>query len=482
MARKELAGRCNGEREVGFAVMVRILLVTMGLLAAVALWAEVVMPEEVYPELAELMEAALEGGPGTALATAQVGIEVAQGEAETARAGRWPTLWVRGGVSLEHEERIDSNVTNNDATQLVPSAEVRADYTIYDWGATGAAVRVGEVRREQAQLRLEQAEVAVLEQMRRAYLGWLVAKAEGSSADEERVQGERLVREREQLFEMGEVAETELLEARIFLAEQGERALAAAGSVEVWEEELMGLCGARPQGSGELGEEIAVLDEAEMRVWEVRLADTRVSPHAAELALLQKEQELFLERRDEVRARTRPRLDAFARSFIDKVEESFVLTDEAGVRRTEVESVARARFFVGLSVSWNLLDGGLSDGRVRTEQARARLAGARLAEAERRLGTEAMQRWNLVKLNRQRLETARARAELGERRVGLLEQQVREGTQPLRDLVEERTRAARAQTDVQRARSGYLENLAVLVVLYEADPFLLQRGRAPSGD
>jgi len=410
-----------------------------------------VMPEDLFPQLRELLAAAEAHSP--ALAAEVMTVEEARAGIDAAEAqnGVHVTAYVRALGSIE--QRIGAESESPDGFRVGPYASIVANLPLYYWGGL-------EARRELARFRARMAEAGsngmrerVQQEVRRYYLEYLLARQSAAIARENIAYADRRVEAQEALVQSGMLARRNLIETRIFRSEREEDVMAAEKLASFTLALLRELTGVEDL---ELREtpfvDVQPLDGTALDTLRDAAAHDGLVPEQAALAATLGAERAAMR---EVASLNKPRLDLVAGSNVDAV-------DDWSVEAREFQQVPRIWSFVGLQASWNIFDSGeVRAGRM-ASMARQRRVEAKIEEARVRRQRTAEDTAQNAALAAQQIDSRTRRLELLESIVELMERQVADNVIPANDLFERKIELERTRVELLRAKTNYLLSIALL--------------------
>lgn len=199
----------------------RILPICGGLLlAGAAAHANIVMPEDVFPELKQVLAQATAQSPR--MVASNLALLQADGDLKQARAGLYPSIGGNYSVQQARDKRED-----------LPGQTLEADRTYYSfslnqplfhWGERRNTARIGEIRRQIADENYASAYDLLTQEVRTAYLVLALRKQQARHAAFSLTTAENALKVAEERLAKGEIAEGVIFPVRV-AAEQARLAL-----------------------------------------------------------------------------------------------------------------------------------------------------------------------------------------------------------------------------------------------------------------
>lgn len=387
--------------------------------------------EAQYLPLAAALDSALATHP--ALARAEAVERSAAEAAATTGATRWPSLRFQTALTQFQEPMLATPIHAFDPN-LLPEfnetlwqSQLRAQYTLIDWGARGGAIGAADAQVAAAEAGTRAARAELIERVAAAYLRVQATRAVDAAA-EARIAALEEERSRAQRgLDQGTAAEVELLRASVALQDAAANRTQTRGAVTVAERTLARIIGTTPDRI-----EAASLDDADLlRLAEVAPPDEATNAHV----------EAAVRRAESARARaSAERAPRYPRIDLNAGVLQFGTLDLAPIFEWQA----------GVSLSWDIFAGGGRSASIRRADADVRAAESDVAAVELEIETA-------VDAARTAIEAADARVDALDASVEQWQELVRiealaldagAGTQ--RDLLE-------AEAGLYQARAGRVE-------------------------
>lgn len=425
---------------------------------------EIVYPEEIFPELAPLLEAASKNAPELRVRRAQ--IEEREGQAISRGAERNSSLRLHSRMMGGYEQRFYINEDNapQDRQDGRPVATVDAslwwEKPIFAWGNFERYARYGELGVEAAELDLAEAVRVQLNEVRATFLRWQMAEQQLRILEENVGVATQIVEAQRQLFDAGRVSEQRFLELEARLLETEESRAFFARERQYFRARLVGL----------VGDESLVA-----AVGVVEVPDFSLPEGATEADWITVLQSQGSSRPGVERERRYAQQDATWAEIVDKNQRPTVdlvaglvsnRLDSADISNTTLRVVG----YVGLQIRWNIFDGRRSEGERMAALARKRAREARLAAAEATIYDQGARLVADLRYQRAQADARTQRAELLARRLELATRPSAEDRISALDLLELRLDYLRAEQRILESKANFLMTMTQLAALVFQDP------------
>ncbi|KXU34722.1 hypothetical protein AXK11_07720 [Cephaloticoccus primus] len=326
------------------------------------------LPEDYFPQLRELLAAALRESPRMLLA--RLDLDAAAGERTQARSGLYPSVssTVRGVFTSDIRRDLPGST---EATKTY--YDVGLSQPVFHWGEKRNTARIGDIRSAIAERDYAEGYRLLAREIRQGYLDLIVLKSRLAGARFMRGQAEEALKAAEARAKVGAIAEGELFGPQIAL----EQATLGEGSAELAfitaRDQLEALTGKPAPAEAELPDELPKIETSNAAASDGLLAEFLAEPEPSTPALetLREQVEVAQLTYKNQKTRLRPKL-----SFVLGVSQ-----DEQSYTLNNAQRYGVTSRYVGLQVSWSIFDGWATRGAVRSSLARLRQAQARYAQA-----------------------------------------------------------------------------------------------------
>jgi outer membrane protein TolC len=426
---------------------------------------EIPFAEELFPDLAVLVEAA--GREGIDLRLADFRIEERLGDLDAARARRLPNarLYARVSGSYVTREDIDDEFRGS------MDASFQVVQPLLHWGRLQRQEAIAGHWVAIEEQESERLGVAYLMDLRRDYLHWRLMLERREILRKSIEVSSSFVEARRRMLEAGDSSEHEVLEMETRLLENQESLAWVERMIVDLGQRIARRSGLDPTGlPGEspplevirpLADEAFAELERRCGQWG---AGARVSlDHAWDLRGAVEQEHLSI-----LDKRHWPVFDFVAGVFTDQLEA--VNVDD---------TVMRVGYFAGVQVNWNVFDGWETNALKRSTLARKRAHELRREDSLGQRASRAATLLAELRLNRSQIEVREKRQGLIERRTQLLRQQADRDLVSGTDLMEGEIHHLEVTRQLLEARVNYLVNLMELGVLLNGDPALAGRAIQP---
>jgi outer membrane protein TolC len=409
----------------------RITLSLIGVLAAHAVGAadqgKPVMPEDVFPQLREVLKDSAKQSPR--MMAANLAQLIADGELQQAKAGLYPTIGGYYSVTQTKDTREDVPGTlDTDKTAY----NLSLTQPLFHWGERINNAKIGKIRREIADENYGEAWRLLAHEIRAAYLQMVVHKSNRANARYAKNLADENLKLAEDRLLKREVSEGAIFQTRI-AADQARLSLEQAE----WEftlakQNFAALSGSAEPGDDVVPEGIPGLAGSTMAV-ERQLAHflAQAEPDTSE-ARIQRQQIAIndLSYRNQ-RTRLRPKLNLIVGVNQDEQSYTSNLAAKYGVQSR----------YAGLQVSWAIFDGFATRGAVASALASKRAAELEYTQFAERLAREA--------------QSAARAVEFAQKELGISERQLNNAENFLAYTKTDFTRGQASEADVGSAQAGY---------------------------
>ena len=423
----------------------------------------IVYPEDVFPALRPLLEAAAKQSPELRARRATVDERI--GQSMSQNASRNSSVYMNARVLTGYERRFDvsgSSNSNNIESGSVSTIDgsIWWNKPIFAWGNIERYAEMGDLRVEAAELEYSEAVRVQLNEVRASFLKWQLAEQQLGILEENVAQAEGIVAAQKQLQEADRVSEQKVLELEAQLLEAEESRAYQLQQKFYFRDRLALLVGdkAMVDAVGVLAfPETGFSTVASSGAWLGVLESGEASRPAIE------RERRYLEvdsTQAEVMDRTqRPTVDLIAGVVSGQVDTAQV--DDVTVRLTG---------YVGLQVRWNIFDGNRSRGERMAALARMRAREARLDAAIARVRDEGVRLVSDLSFFQTQIEARKRRSELLARRIELADSPNAEDRISAKDQLDLLLDYLRAEQRIAAAKASYLMTMAKLAALVFEDP------------
>lgn len=358
------------------------------------------LPEELLPELNQIIQHALAASPSIQLAN----LELARAEANylVHRAAMLPTVSAQSSYNVSSQRRDDAGASSDDQGFFY---QIGVTQPVFHWGARKAERDIGAIALLIQQKRLEDARAGLASALRTQYLDLIIRKLHLRNARLNEKLSEKALAAAEERFAAGNISESEITNQRLSTEEARLSRRRNEHDLETYVRIYAHLSGDPTFNADRIAESMPA-PQVSPEMVEARFA--RVSPEtirdlpAAEVQELQLKQN---EKRYEIeRVRLRPRVSLIA---------SHGLANLTTATSATIDQTAVVTTTAGVVVNWTIFDGLASRG--------ARLA----ALAAKRVGERQYENFVTTTLNELRriqreIELATDGLAIAERRASLV--------------------------------------------------------------
>ena len=312
----------------------------------------ILLPEQAFPELSDILRKAEENAPQILIRSELV--TEAEGNKKSMASRKLPQL--SGGYQVLAIIRKRDNEDNFSKAQYVPTGSLTLSQALYHWGSIDAEKRIGEIQHKLSKMDFNQAKAHLLKEIRRSYLEIYALNFNKQLAEEKLELAQKNLKDAEDKAAMKIVSAHQLDIARIQYNEAQFELAYISNNLENATSYFCDLTGGEKPNMGQSlpPQKLAqsILDK------NPQLDPTDLSPRYYAL-----EQELEIEKNNFIRIHSEqlPKLNFLTGVFEDNVDST---TSDSGVRRANV--------FAGLEVRWNIFDGFRTEGQRITSKAKQR--------------------------------------------------------------------------------------------------------------
>ena len=424
--------------------------------AGVSVRADFRFAEELFPELAGLIEMAVQDG--VELQLNELRLEEREGDLEATRGQGRPQVHARARLAGAYETRddIDDRYRGN------VNANLTVTQPVFHWGAQERRVEVAEDRMALESLESSHRGERHIMEIRIAYLRWLLMQQRREVLQQSISLSESFVKARRQLVEAGQSSEQDLLEMEARLLENHEHLSYIEKGVRNLEGVLERLVGPGFRAGALAGKSLAVIEPMDQAGYE-KLAD-RVRSGLSGLENPEIERFAVLE---DIEAGNLAILDKENHPKVDFV--AGILSDHLdGIN--EEDFVLRIQYYAGLQVNWNIFNGWQTKGWKRSALARKRAFALQEEAARDEVRRRAEALLAELQLNLRQIEARSKRADILERREALVREQVDRALLPGSERIEVEIDYHDVRQRLMEARVNYIINLMELGILMGQDP------------
>lgn len=421
-----------------------------------SLQAEIPFAEELFPQLATLMETAAR--EGTTLQLSEFRLEERAGDLQAAQAQSQFRVHAAARLAGAYEVRedIDDRFRGN------VDARVYASKPLYHWGNMERRETVAEGRIALEQVESTDRGARHFMSIRRAYLEWLLMQERMRILEQSIRLSESFVDARRQLVEAGQSSEQDVLEMEARLLENHESLAWVVRRSSDLESQLRRLIGPSFNRDNLETTTLTIIEPMDSAAFEQLAAratganSSVFNPSIERFSVLEdieSEQLAILDRNN------RPNVDLVAGIFSDYLDSI-----------NQEDFVFRIQYYAGVQVNWSIFDGWQTDAWKRSTLARKR-AYAVQEEAAR---DETRQRIETLlaelQLNLKQIEARGKREIILDRRVTFLREQADRNQITGVDRIEGEIDYLEVRQRLMEARVNYLMNLMELGLLLGEDP------------
>jgi len=407
-----------------------------------------VVPEDCFPQLKEILDAAEGASPALAQERGYAG-EAAAWES-AARSRRMPRVSSYLRLQSQYETRMNSEA-QIDSFNLGPNAGISLSVPLFHWGEFPALEAAAKSRSRSARWRENQRLLEVRQILRRSFMEYQLALKSAAIA----ANGAEYAAKKEEglkaLEGEGLVPQQALVEADLFagslreeLADSGKKAGDCLGQLR------------QTSGFADLTvlpaefPDFTPLSDEELESLRLAAASAKIP------AVCALEAELAAEDASgrELASRNKPKIDAVASGGMDYVDEY----REGGRYAT----VPRAVGWAGVQATWTIYDGGEVNAQKAVSLARARRLNAALEETRLRQQGDVDSIARDAALSAVRYKTRLQRLELIKSSLAYMEGELEKGGVSAADCFQRRLDFQKTQLDLLRAGASYMLDIAQL--------------------
>ncbi len=416
-----------------------------------------VLPEELFPELSQLLSVALEQSLNVNVGRLKV--DEAEGNLDTAEGRRRTHVNTYGRATVRSQNRDD---IDGASTQGLVIANLQVTRPLFHWGSLEAAEEMGELRRDSAISSLLSIKGNLLINVRNLYLQLALSRQSGRLHEKNLELGQKLISNQERLLELGQSTPQQLLETRLLLQQFEENLLSTEKHISNLEDRLGAATGTKVL-PGVLGNTSfpPVLPLEEIETERIQLVLNNALPPAPSILHWEKNLEIEKLNWKVLRQRTKPKIDLVLGIFQDQVDT--VSTDEF---------VNRFNYFAGFQVNWNIFDGFETKGMLSSSRSRQRMYELQLEQAEMALAQEGRQFLREILFLERQMATREKKLSLLNQQLALKERQVDEGLIPANEYLRETINFENANIELMRTKVNYLLGISNLYIVMGEDPLL----------
>lgn len=426
---------------------------------------ELVLPEDVHPELKRILDCALAQSPRMLIHAAQ--LAAAEGDATVARSVLLPSASVYGQFNEQRETRRDLPGTQ-DSEKTYYNAGV--SQPVFHWGALRKSARIGELRLKIESGNFADAYRLLVNEIRSQYLQLIIKRqmlARARNAVELARENHRIAKER---YAAKAISAGELAAAKLGVTQAELSADRTEEDYTYSKSALERLAGCGPIRDGALDQSVAKVVTADDTVHHLEAEFLgQPEPDSYILRNLKRQAQIEGLNYDIARVRLRPKLNLVLGASQDEVSYTANVGQRYGVQS----------LYAGLQVNWSIFDGFATRGTKASARARQRLyelsyrqtsdqLKAQVQHAAKQLGFAGRQ----LKLSEDSLASA-------ESSVTTLKEQLGRGEVSAYDVKVTEAALLDAQVAASNARYDYFMRMAEFLSLIQKDPALNRLPVAP---
>ena len=426
------------------------------LIATSSLRGDFQFAETLFPQLAELIRLAAENGRESQLN--ELRIEERLGDMDVAAGQRRPQVRSHARMAGAYETRSD--ISDRFRGNLY--ANVTVQQPLYHWGSLERYQAVAEGRLTLEQVEAMHRSERHFMQIRTYYLQWLLMKERQAIVEQSISLAESFVEARRQLVEVGQSSEQDVLEMEARLLESHESILFIDKSITSLEQRLRYLVGQELPRAALPGDSLRKImpinggefDELARQVR--RMTGELLAPEVERFSLLS---DIEADYMSILEKENHPKLDFVAGVFSDHID---------GINNEDF--ILRIQYYAGVQVNWSIFDGWQKQGRLRSTLARKRsyeIQEQAARESHRQRSEDLLAE---LELNLKQIEARRKRADILQRRLELVREQVERDLLPGSERIELEINYLEVRQRLEEARVNYLINFMELGVLTGHDP------------
>ena len=418
------------------------------------------LPEQVFPQLDQILRTALQQSPR--IVARNLDLVIADGDEMQAKSVQYPGIG--GSVTFSEASETRGGISGSYATQIL-NYNLSLSQPVWHWGTVRNSVRIGEIRRKIAGQQYQDAYRLFAQEMRAGYLNLIITKAVVDSNKFNLKMVEDRLKVAEERLSKGAISEGEIFRPRM---DALQARLATDRAVEDFADSrrlFATLTGAAPLDEGDIPTGIPTLNGDEDLL--ARLLGGFLSQKDPENSTtIVARQQLESERLNLANQRKRlyPMLNFTAGTYQSRQSYSLDVGQLYRVQDT----------YVGLAMSWQIFDGLSTRGAVKSSLARVQQFDANYRELTKNLGKDAQ---HLEKQTEFALRQMRIDDRLFDERGTYLqarEGDFKRGVASQADLDSARQSFYGAEIAAFGSRASYLRQLGDLLGMIMDDPVLGQ--------
>lgn len=392
---------------------------------------EQVLPEAIFPQLAQLLDTSLKQSPR--MVNRAIDLEVAENNRIAARSGMLPSVSAYASYykSEDTQEYLYPNSNNSRSTYRVTKSPfgISLSQPVFSWGERRNTARIGEIQTQIAQGQYREAYRGLAQEIRTIYLRLIVEKRGLTRARFYANYAAAQLREGEERWKQKAISDADIAAIR----QASERASLAADKAGFEFESavayLARLTGTRSLTSEEIPESIPVLSH-QPSAFDRRLASflSDKTPGTAEAAVLRDQIKIEELNHKVAKTRLKPKLSAVA---------AYTQDQQANLYGS-IDSYSLTSFYAGLSLNWTIFDGFSTGAAVRNSLARRRQLENDYRAVTERLAVESQ---NQVK-----------RLQFVARGMAISDRMASDSVGGLETVRDERRRGVKSDADVSQAQ------------------------------
>lgn len=402
--------------------------------------------------LADALNVALRQN-GTVL-KAQSDLEAAAGLVAQTRAIVYPTASISGQYQAVEESSIDSpsGATFPFGSDQSWNTQIQLVQSLYEGGRMTSALRSARLTKEQALLQYETALANVLLAVRTNYYDILLAAQQITVREASVKLLEQELEDQKRRYEAGTVPRFNVLRAEVAVANARPQLIRVRNAHRIAKNILVNQLGfSLPR---EVLEDVPLqltdrLDTSPYHI-ELPAAIEQAFTNRTELGALRKAEALRQEDIVTARAGYLPSLQAFA---------------GYGVRKSQFEtdlSAEKHGWFLGAQVSWDIFDGMLTQGKIKSARAAHEKSQTELDDTMRNIELEVRTAFSQFIEAREVLDSQKKVQEEAEESLRLAKARADAGTATQLDVLDAETALTEARTNQSLAQRDYMVSIAKL--------------------
>jgi len=414
---------------------------------------QVVLPEEVFPELEVVVQELSKNAPAAAIARER--LSEAAGVRLAERSARLPEVGSYAQLNYQTEQRENTGTVD----RALYFWGIEANQPVYQWGAIEARAQMGDLRVDAARNNNAASLRALLRDARDLYLRIFRRKVALQLAQETRSIAEQDLARVEQRHQAGELTDVERAEAEVLVAHSEADILQQEHDLQYLELQFRAITGWK-------GGLLPDFDSALARFMDTKVVEEAPLPRKSPTEslmyqTLQTQIELEEKQYTVANALNLPQFRLVGGIFRDEIDSAFL-----------ADSEDRINYFIGGAVTWNIFDGYEAAGLKMAARARKRQLER---QAEMELGlyqSEALRlRTQLEFMGRNVLINERL-LELSEARLATARRRFDNGAISTNDLLLSQSSRNQAQLSLIDTKINYMTVLSNYLTLTRQDPVL----------